>query len=70
MTKLKGKKCKIKYWYELFNGPKNAEGLMIKLEQAALFEFTYRNCSSYSHGEDLILRNLESNDNNTFGISF
>ncbi|SRR6266498_3779517 len=68
-TKSKGKQYKVKYWYELFEGPKNAEGIMTKLKETALYEFIYRDCSSYSHGEDIIHPNLEPNDDITFGIS-
>ncbi len=68
-TKVSGKNYKVKYWYELFDGPKNAEGIMITLKETALYEFIYRDCSAYSHGEDLVHPNLEPNDESTFGIS-
>jgi hypothetical protein len=67
--KANGKKYKVKYWYELFEGPKNAEGIMIILKETALYEFIYRDCSAYTHGEDLVHPNLEPSDESTFGIS-
>jgi Family of unknown function (DUF5677) len=68
-SKLRGKQYKVKYWYELFDGPKNAERIMIKLKEVALYEFIYRECSAYSHGEDIIHPNLEPKDEDSLGIS-
>lgn len=60
---------KVKYWYELFDGPSNTESVLMQLEEPALYEFPYRDCSAYSHGEDIVHSNLESNGEDTVGIS-
>jgi len=64
-----GKKGKVSYWYELYDGPTSIEGISIKLKEAALYQFIYRSCSSYSHGEDIVHANLESNDETTYKVS-
>ena len=64
-----GKKGKVSYWYELFDGPTSVEGISVQLKEAALYQFIYRSCSSYSHGEDIVHANLESNDEDTFIVS-
>jgi hypothetical protein len=68
-NKQTGKKGKISYWFELFDGPKNVEGISVYLNEAALYQFIYRNCSTYAHGEDIVHANLESHDNLSFKIS-
>jgi len=64
-----GKKGKVLHWYELFDGPKNIEGISIRLNEAALYQFIYRSCSSYTHGEDIIHANLEPDSYETYKIS-
>ncbi len=64
-----GKKGKVSYWYELFNGPTSIEGISVELKEAALYQFIYRSCSSYAHGEDIVHANLEPNDDTTFKVS-
>lgn len=63
------KKGKVSYWYELFDGPTSIDGLATKLKEAGLYEFIYRNCSSYAHGEDIVHPNLESLGKDTMGVS-
>lgn len=41
----------------------------VQLKEAALYQFIYRSCSSYSHGEDIVHANLESNNEDTFIVS-
>lgn len=64
-----GKKGKISSWYELFDGPSSVEEISIVLDEAGLYQLIYRNCSSYSHGEDIVHANLEPNNDNTFKIA-
>lgn len=64
-----GKIGRVSYWYELFDGPTSIEGISIELDEAALYQFIYRSCSSYAHGEDIVHTNLESYDDTTFKIS-
>ncbi len=63
------KNGRVSYWYELFDGPASVEGISIKLNEASLYQFIYRNCSSYAHSEDIIHANLEPHDEASFGIS-
>ena len=64
-----GKKGKVSYWYELFDGPTSVEGISIKLNESGLYQFIYRNCSSYAHGEDIVHSNLVPYDEASFKIS-
>jgi len=64
-----GKKGKVGHWYELFDGPTSVEGISVKLKEAALYQFIYRSCSSYAHGEDIIHVNLEAYGEDTYKIS-
>jgi hypothetical protein len=64
-----GKKGKVSYWYELFDGPTSVEGISIKLDESALYQFIYRNCSSYAHGEDIVHSNLVPHDEVSFKVS-
>ncbi len=64
-----GKSGKVFYWYELFDGPASIEGIAIELNEAALYEFIYRSCSSYAHGEDIVHTNLHSYNENSSKIS-
>lgn len=67
-TKTNGKKYKVKYWYELFNGPKNFQGLSNENEEASLYESIYRYCSSYSHSEDIIYPKIKENVDKTISL--
>lgn len=64
-----GKKGKVSYWYELFDGPASVEGISIELDESGLYQFIYRNCSSYAHGEDIVHSNLVPYDEVSFKIS-
>jgi len=64
-----GKKGKVSYWYELFDGPTSVEGISIELDESGLYQFIYRNCSSYAHGEDIVHANLLPYDEASFKIS-
>jgi hypothetical protein len=64
-----GKKGNVSYWYELFNGPTSVEGISIELDESGLYQFIYRNCSSYAHGEDIVHSNLVPYDEVSFKIS-
>lgn len=64
-----GKKGKVSYWYELFDGPASVEGISILLDESGLYQFIYRNCSSYAHGEDIVHSNLVPYDEDSFKIS-
>ncbi len=64
-----GKSGKVSYWYELFDGPTSIEGISVQLNEAALYQFIYRNCSSYAHAEDIVHTNLEPFDEVSFKIS-
>ncbi len=68
-NKTTGKIGKVSNWYELFDGPANVEGIAIELNEAGLYEFIYRSCSSYAHGEDIVHANLDSHDGNSFKVS-
>jgi hypothetical protein len=63
------KKRKVKYWYELFDGPTSAEEILKIVEEAALYEFIYRDCSKYAHGEDIVHTNLQGFDNDNYIIA-
>ncbi|OIR05373.1 hypothetical protein GALL_124240 [mine drainage metagenome] len=60
---------KVKYWYELFDGPTSIEIIATNLEEAALYELIYRDYSSYTHGEDIVHTNLIPTGPETMGIS-
>lgn len=68
-NKVTGKIGKVSNWYELFDGPTSVEGIAIELNEAGLYEFIYRSCSSYAHGEDIVHANLDSYDVDTFKVS-
>lgn len=64
-----GKRGKVRFWYELFDGLTSVDIIAVKLNEAAMYEFIYRKCSSYAHGEDIVHSNLEAIDEHTLGIS-
>ncbi|CAN5194779.1 hypothetical protein BH11BAC5_BH11BAC5_05370 [soil metagenome] len=68
-NKVTEKPGKVSNWYELFDGPTSVEGIAIELNEAALYEFIYRSCSSYAHGEDIVHANLESYDESSSKIT-
>jgi len=65
----RGKKGKVSFWYELYNGPTSIEIVSVEMKEAALYEFIYRNCSSYAHIEDIVHVNLELHDDSSFKVS-
>lgn len=69
-NKKTGKPGRVSNWYELFDGPSNVEGIAIELNEAAFYEFIYRSCSSYAHGEDIVHANLQSYDENSVKIVY
>lgn len=64
-----GKKGKVSHWYELFDGPTSVERISIELDESGLYQFIYRNCSSYAHGEDIVHSNLVLYDEVSFKVS-
>jgi hypothetical protein len=68
-NEVSGKKGKVSNWYELYDGPSNIEAISIRLEQAGLYQFIYRDYSKYTHSEDIVHTNLESYDDFSFKIS-
>jgi Family of unknown function (DUF5677) len=68
-NKRTGKKGKVSHWYELFDGPTSIEGISIELDESGLYQFIYRNCSSYAHVEDIVHANLVPYDGVSFKIS-
>ena len=68
-NKVSEKPGKVSNWHELFDGATSVEGIAIELNEAALYEFIYRSCSSYAHGEDIVHANLESYDESSSKIT-
>lgn len=68
-NKRTAKKGKVSHWYELFDGPTSVEGISIELDESGLYQFIYRNCSSYTHVEDIVHTNLVPYDEVSFKIS-
>ena len=63
-----GKKGKVSYWYELFDGPTNIEVISARLELAGPYQIIYRDYSKYTHGEDIVHANLERYDDLTLKV--
>jgi len=53
-SKGKGKRRRVRAWYELFGGPSNIEGLASKTRMLYCYEIFYRHASRTAHGKNAL----------------